>query len=197
MILLVILLIAIANFFIGTVIPSNNEKKSRGFFNYQASIFAENFGPSFTKGQGFFSVFAIFFPAATGILAGANISGDLEDPQDAIPRGTMLAIFITTIAYIGVAICVAACVVRDATGSMNDTIVSGMNCNGSAACGLGYDFSRCQHERCQYGLMNNFQVMSMVSGFAPLITAGIFSATLSSALASLVSAPKVFQVIQP
>ncbi|ELK05442.1 Solute carrier family 12 member 1 [Pteropus alecto] len=106
-ILLIILLIAIANFFIGTVIPSNNEKKSRGFFNYQASIFAENFGPRFTKGEGFFSVFAIFFPAATGILAGANISGDLEDPQDAIPRGTMLAIFITTVAYIGVAICVA------------------------------------------------------------------------------------------
>lgn len=36
--------------------------------------------------------------------------------------------------------------------------------------------------------------MSLVSGFAPLISAGIFSATLSSALASLVSAPKVFQV---
>lgn len=36
--------------------------------------------------------------------------------------------------------------------------------------------------------------MSLVSGFGPLITAGIFSATLSSALASLVSAPKVFQV---
>uniref|UniRef100_A0A2K6KZG6 Solute carrier family 12 member 1 n=1 Tax=Rhinopithecus bieti TaxID=61621 RepID=A0A2K6KZG6_RHIBE len=194
-ILLVILLIAIVNFFIGTVIPSNNEKKSRGFFNYQASIFAENFGPRFTKGEGFFSVFAIFFPAATGILAGANISGDLEDPQDAIPRGTMLAIFITTIAYLGVAICVGACVVRDATGNMNDTIISGMNCNGSAACGLGYDFSRCRHEPCQYGLMNNFQVMSMVSGFGPLITAGIFSATLSSALASLVSAPKVFQAL--
>ncbi|XP_020016136.1 solute carrier family 12 member 1 isoform X3 [Castor canadensis] len=194
-ILLIILLIAIANFFIGTVIPSNNEKQSRGFFNYQASIFAENFGPSFTKGEGFFSVFAIFFPAATGILAGANISGDLEDPQDAIPRGTMLAIFITTVAYLGVAICVASCVVRDATGSMNDTITSGINCNGSAACGLGYDFSRCQHEPCQYGLMNNFQVMSMVSGFGPLITAGIFSATLSSALASLVSAPKVFQAL--
>ncbi|KAM9645300.1 solute carrier family 12 member 1 isoform 3-T3 [Trichechus inunguis] len=193
--LLIILLIAIANFFIGTVIPSNNEKKARGFFNYQASIFAENFGPSFTKGEGFFSVFAIFFPAATGILAGANISGDLEDPQDAIPRGTMLAIFITTVAYIAVAICVGACVVRDATGSMNDTIIPRMNCSGSAACGLGYDFSRCRHEPCQYGLMNNFQVMSMVSGFGPLITAGIFSATLSSALASLVSAPKVFQAL--
>ena len=34
----------------------------------------------------------------------------------------------------------------------------------------------------------------MVAGFGPLITAGIFSATLSSALASLVGAPKVFQV---
>lgn len=40
----------------------------------------------------------------------------------------------------------------------------------------------------------NQQIMSVVSGFSPLITAGIFSATLSSALASLVSAPKVFQV---
>lgn len=36
--------------------------------------------------------------------------------------------------------------------------------------------------------------MGMVSAFAPLITAGIFGATLSSALACLVSAPKVFQV---
>ncbi|XP_029930991.1 solute carrier family 12 member 3-like [Myripristis murdjan] len=37
--------------------------------------------------------------------------------------------------------------------------------------------------------------MSMVSGFAPLITAGIFGATLSSALACLVSAAKVFQCL--
>ncbi|KAM6119307.1 solute carrier family 12 member 1 isoform 1-T1 [Pterocles gutturalis] len=194
-ILLVVLLVAIANFFIGTVIPTNNEKKAKGFFNYQASIFAENFGPDFRSGEGFFSVFAIFFPAATGILAGANISGDLKDPQGAIPKGTMLAILITTIAYIAVAICAASCVVRDATGNINDTVVPGMSCNGSSACSLGYDFSRCASQPCDYGLMNNFQVMSMVSGFGPLITAGIFSATLSSALASLVSAPKVFQAL--
>ncbi|GLD53514.1 solute carrier family 12 member 3 [Lates japonicus] len=37
--------------------------------------------------------------------------------------------------------------------------------------------------------------MGMVSAFAPLITAGIFGATLSSALACLVSAPKVFQCL--
>ena len=38
------------------------------------------------------------------------------------------------------------------------------------------------------------QVMQMISGFGPITIAGIISATLSSALASLVSAPKVFQV---
>lgn len=35
----------------------------------------------------------------------------------------------------------------------------------------------------------------MSSFWGPLITAGIFAATLSSALASLVSAPKVFQAV--
>ncbi|XP_048376463.1 solute carrier family 12 member 1 isoform X4 [Stegostoma tigrinum] len=194
-VLLIILLIGIANFFVGTVIPSTIEKRSKGFFNYQAQVFVENFGPSFRDGESFFSVFAIFFPAATGILAGANISGDLKDPQAAIPKGTMLAIFITALTYIAVAICIGATVVRDATGSVNDTISALISCNGSAACTLGYDFSGCNTQMCSFGLMNNFQVMSMVSGFGPLITAGIFSATLSSALASLVSAPKIFQAL--
>ncbi|KAJ1374249.1 hypothetical protein KIN20_036898 [Parelaphostrongylus tenuis] len=48
---------------------------------------------------------------------------------------------------------------------------------------------------CPYGLMNYFQIMEMESLWGPLITAGIFAATLSSALASLVSAPKVFQAV--
>ncbi|KAL4613323.1 putative Na-K-2Cl cotransporter [Arapaima gigas] len=194
-ILLIILLVAIVNFFVGTVIPATAEKKSKGFFNYQASIFTENFVPNFRDGETFFSVFAIFFPAATGILAGANISGDLKDAQDAIPKGTLLAIFITGVTYLAVAISVASTVVRDATGNVNDTITHHVSCNGSAACQLGYNFSSCAAEPCKYGLMNNFQVMTMVSGFGPLITAGTFSATLSSALASLVSAPKVFQAL--
>ncbi|KAM4861322.1 solute carrier family 12 member 2 isoform 2-T2 [Thomomys bottae] len=193
-VLLVILLLAIADFIIGTFI-SLESKKPKGFFGYKSEIFNENFGPDFRGEETFFSVFAIFFPAATGILAGANISGDLADPQSAIPKGTLLAILITTVVYIGIAVSVGSCVVRDATGNVNDTIVTELtNCT-SAACRLNFDFSSCETSTCSYGLMNNFQVMSMVSGFAPLISAGIFSATLSSALASLVSAPKIFQAL--
>ncbi|XP_060119378.1 solute carrier family 12 member 2-like isoform X2 [Heteronotia binoei] len=193
-VLLVILLLAIADFIIGTFIPFES-KKPRGFFGYKAEIFSENFGPDFRDGETFFSVFAIFFPAATGILAGANISGDLADPQSAIPKGTLLAILITTVVYIGIAVSVGACVVRDGTGNINDTIIHELtNCT-TAACKLKFDFSSCEKTVCPYGLMNNFQVMSMVSAFAPLISAGIFSATLSSALASLVSAPKIFQAL--
>jgi len=39
-----------------------------------------------------------------------------------------------------------------------------------------------------------WQVMQLASAFGPIVIAGIVSATLSSALASLISAPKVFQV---
>lgn len=41
----------------------------------------ENLLPNFRDGYNFFTVFSIYFPAATGIMAGANISGDLADPQ--------------------------------------------------------------------------------------------------------------------
>uniref|UniRef100_A0A671X5D6 Solute carrier family 12 member 2 n=1 Tax=Sparus aurata TaxID=8175 RepID=A0A671X5D6_SPAAU len=194
-VLLVILLAAIVNYFIGSFM-STESKEPKGFFGYNTAIFIENLGPDFRDDETFFSVFAIFFPAATGILAGANISGDLTDPQSAIPKGTLLAILITGITY---CLCcfsppAGSCVVRDATGDHNDTVSDTVNCT-DAACTLGYDFSICKEGGCQFGLMNDFQVMSLVSGFGPLISAGIFSATLSSALASLVSAPKVFQAL--
>lgn len=49
---------------------------------FLAQVFIDNLKADYREVNGvqhnFFSVFAIFFPAATGILAGANISGDLK-----------------------------------------------------------------------------------------------------------------------
>ena len=50
--------------------------------SHLGATFVTNFFPDFQPYEGtsqsFFTVFAVFFPAATGILAGANISGDLK-----------------------------------------------------------------------------------------------------------------------
>ncbi|XP_030081506.1 bumetanide-sensitive sodium-(potassium)-chloride cotransporter isoform X2 [Drosophila hydei] len=189
--LLFILLAAIADFVIGSLIgPKNEGERAKGFIGYNATLFHTNLFPDYrTEGyvsHDFFSVFAIFFPAATGILAGANISGDLKDPQKSIPKGTILAIVITTGTYMFMVLICGGTVARDATGYVVDAL------NGSFA------FLNCSSTStgtCLYGLQNSFQVIELVSGFGPLIYAGCFAATLSSALASLVSAPKVFQAL--
>ncbi|XP_078608464.1 solute carrier family 12 member 1-like isoform X3 [Branchiostoma floridae x Branchiostoma japonicum] len=204
--LLVILVVAILNYFIGAFIPATRVKMSKGFLNYQGQIFSDNWVPDFREGESFFSVFSVFFPAATGILAGANISGDLTDPSTAIPKGTLLAILISTLVYLGAAWSVGACVIRDAGG--NSTVLSLLYGDVMGNTTLPTNFtgppsirelidgiSVCPEGGCYYGLINNKQVMEMVSGFGPIVTAGIFAATLSSALASLVSAPKVFQAV--
>ncbi|XP_036606829.1 solute carrier family 12 member 3 isoform X1 [Trichosurus vulpecula] len=192
-----VIMISFANYFVGTLIPPSEEKASKGFFSYRGDIFAQNLVPDWRGIDGsFFGMFSIFFPSATGILAGANISGDLKDPAVAIPKGTLMAIFWTTVSYLAISATIGSCVVRDASGGLNDTVVPGSpDCEG-LACGYGWNFTECTQKRsCHYGLINYYQSMSMVSGFAPLITAGIFGATLSSALACLVSAAKVFQCL--
>ncbi|XP_048172617.1 solute carrier family 12 member 3 [Corvus hawaiiensis] len=192
-----VILVSFINYLVGTVIPATTEKQAKGFFSYRADIFAQNFVPNWRGPEGsFFGLFSIFFPSATGILAGANISGDLKDPAVAIPKGTLMAIFWTTVSYLVLSATIGACVVRDASGSLNDSVAVGsLGCEG-LACSFGWNFTSCaQQQSCRYGLSNYYQSMSMVSGFGPLITAGIFGATLSSALACLVSAPKVFQCL--
>jgi solute carrier family 12 (sodium/potassium/chloride transporter), member 2 len=52
------------------------------------------------RGIGFWGVFAVFFPAATGIMVGANMSGELRDPRHSIPRGTMAAIGVAIVVYL-------------------------------------------------------------------------------------------------
>uniref|UniRef100_A0A8D0AWI3 Solute carrier family 12 member 3 n=1 Tax=Sander lucioperca TaxID=283035 RepID=A0A8D0AWI3_SANLU len=193
-----VIMVSFASYIVGTIIPASTQKQAKGFFSYKADIFAANFVPKWHGPDGsFFGMFSIFFPSATGILAGANISGDLKNPTVAIPRGTMMAIFWTTMSYLIISATIGSCVVRDASGMLNDTLLPSSSgvCVGDA-CQYGWDFTDCIHNKsCAYGISNYYQSMSMVSAFAPLITAGIFGATLSSALACLVSAPKVFQCL--
>uniref|UniRef100_A0A8C1HZE8 Solute carrier family 12 member 10, tandem duplicate 3 n=1 Tax=Cyprinus carpio carpio TaxID=630221 RepID=A0A8C1HZE8_CYPCA len=192
------LLLSLVNYFVGTVIPPSTEKQAMGFFGYRAEIFVENLLPSFRGKDGsFFRMFAIFFPSATGILSGVNICGDLKDPSGGIPKGTLLAIFWTTLSYLLISVTVASSVVRDASGSLNDSLAlnSSIHCSG-LGCKLGWNFDQCeQNNTCSFGLANHFQILAIVSGSAHLITIGIFAATLSSALGFLVSAPKIFQCL--
>jgi len=48
----------------------------------------------------FWPAFALFFPAVTGILAGASMSGELKDPRISIPKGTIWAIAVSLSIYI-------------------------------------------------------------------------------------------------
>uniref|UniRef100_A0A8C1RGN9 Solute carrier family 12 member 10, tandem duplicate 3 n=1 Tax=Cyprinus carpio TaxID=7962 RepID=A0A8C1RGN9_CYPCA len=193
------IMLSLINYFVGTVIPPNTEKESVGFFGYRGDIFVENLLPSYRGPNGyFFRLFAIFFPAATGILSGVNICGDLKDPTGGIPKGTLLAILWTTLSYLLISVTCAATVVRDASGNVNDSLALKnftTQCSG-LGCKLGWNFDRCeQNHTCSHGLANNLRILTTVSGWGILITIGVFAATLSSALGFLVSAPKIFQCL--
>ncbi|OCL27693.1 hypothetical protein U472_03835 [Orenia metallireducens] len=55
------------------------------------------------SGIGLWTVFVVFFPASTGIMAGANMSGELKNPRKNIPLGIMSAISVSVAIYLALA----------------------------------------------------------------------------------------------
>jgi amino acid transporter len=82
-----ILFLAIFMFFFGGTdyVPSKNS----------ALLFFE-----FRNTSDFFIVFAIVFPAFTGMTAGVGLSGDLKNPAKSIPLGTISATLIGMVLYL-------------------------------------------------------------------------------------------------
>jgi amino acid transporter len=115
-----------------------------------------NMAPSYQPGESLFTMFALFFPAVTGIMAGANMSGDLESPSRSIPKGTIGAIGATTVVYLAMALLLGAAGSRDA-------------------------------------LINDPMIVKNLSLAPVLIIAGVFAATISSALGSMMGAPRILQ----
>ena len=79
--------------------------------------------------------------------------------------GTLSAIILSTIVYIGIAWSLGGCVLRS-VGESTDK-------------GLYYDY----------------QIMPKISAFAPLVIIGIFASTLSSGMSCFVGAPRIFQAV--
>ncbi|NNE35621.1 MAG: amino acid permease, partial [Rhodothermales bacterium] len=106
----------------------------------------------------FFIVFAICFPAFTGMTAGVGLSGDLADPKKSLPRGTLAATFVGMFVYILIVIKLAY----------------------SAPAEL---------------LDSDQLVMSRIALWGPIIPIGLACATLSSAIGSILVAPRTLQAL--
>ena len=119
---------------------------------------AANYAPLYSEGVSFWVVFAIFFPAVTGVMAGASMSGDLKNPAKSIPWGTLASVILTFLVY------------------------------------AAQMFWLSRHAD-RESLIGNPLVMQTISISPALIYLGLWAATLSSALASLMAAPRTLQAL--
>ena len=85
-----ILLVSLMLFFVGHPLPSTGEEPLQ--------ITGNNF--KFLNRDQFFILFAICFPAFTGMTAGVGLSGNLRNPGRSIPLGTMLGTLTGLIVYV-------------------------------------------------------------------------------------------------
>eukprot|EP01084_Bolivina_argentea_P078524 142503_1 len=155
--LLIFICFAILTFFIGSFYKTEDDILY-GMDGWTNGNLKENLLPNYQDGYDFWMLFAIFFPAVTGIMAGANISGDLKNPSHDIPAGTLSAVGISTIAYMLMALFVGAVANRTE-------------------------------------LVDNVLIMADICVLDYIIFIGIYAATLSSAIAVLVGAPRILMAI--
>ncbi|KAM6071049.1 solute carrier family 12 member 8 [Chlamydotis macqueenii] len=89
LLLLFLLAVSTLDFVIGSFTHLDPE---HGFVGYSEELMFNNTLPDYSQGESFFTVFGVFFPAATGVMAGFNMSGDLRKPATNIPLGSLAAI---------------------------------------------------------------------------------------------------------
>ena len=183
LILLILLIVSQFDFMIGTIIGPDDDEKKFGFTGYTTETFKASVKSDYHNNADpdekldFFTLFGVFFPAVTGIVAGANLSGDLKDPATAIPKGTLLAILTTFMTYIGYGVMIAGAGISQASGNATeyiatmegtyDNVTMMYNYNNSEF--LAYDNCDFQTrknlglEPCEFGTANDRQMMAKMS----------------------------------
>ena len=109
-------------------------------------------------GLGLTAVFAVFFPAVTGIMAGVGMSGDLRNPKRDLPWGVLSAIGVGMVIYLALPIWFA------------------VNAGPEE-------------------LMGSTDIAWTIAAVPALIFVGVWGATLSSALGSVLTAPRTLQAL--
>ncbi|XP_015593727.1 solute carrier family 12 member 9 [Cephus cinctus] len=104
-------LIPVAN----KLVQNDTHRVNGTYTGLLASTLAENLYANYTADYSsdgrmtdFASVFGVLFSGVTGIMAGANMSGELKNPGQNIPRGTLSAVLFTFICYIVLSVLTAA-----------------------------------------------------------------------------------------
>ncbi|XP_052421136.1 solute carrier family 12 member 8 isoform X4 [Carassius gibelio] len=110
LVLLGILAMSTLDFVIGTFSHLDPE---HGFVGYTEDLLRKNTLPDYTAGETFFTVFGVFFPAATGVMAGFNMSSDLQRPEHNIPVGTLAAVCTSWFLYLVFVFLLGAICTRD------------------------------------------------------------------------------------
>ncbi|KAJ8613651.1 hypothetical protein CTAYLR_003136 [Chrysophaeum taylorii] len=93
--------LSIASIWLGVIFrgATDADRAAAGVSGFSAGNLRHNWGPGYQDGWDFGTCLAVFYPAVTDPLAGSNLSGDLRDPQAAIPKGTLAAVALTLVVF--------------------------------------------------------------------------------------------------